>query len=229
LMTKPLDLPRLKRAVRAELDRRSRRQRLAERQRRLRLLARKSNIQRREMAQRLDLTGEGLTGAYRALSGQMALQELVLGYQQELLKTRNDDDVFRTLFRLFVHRSGPVFGVAMVCNADAELQVVGRFGVPCPDSVQFCRAISRPVIEAVLSCPQCALFDAGEKQELFDESVRRYLPGMAILAVPLIPSPGELIGLVVLYRKGEQPFLDQDVALADLIVTPTAVAVRRND
>ena len=189
----------------------------------------KSNIQRKQMAQRLESAGEGLTGAYRALSEQMALQGLVLGYQQELLKARNDDDVFRTLFRLFVHRSGPVFGVAMVCNAEAELQVVGRFGVPCPDSVQFCRAISRPVIEAVLSCPQCTLLDAGEKQDLFDESVRRYLPGLTILAIPLVPSSEELIGLVVLYRKGEQPFLDRDVALADLIATATAVAVRRND
>jgi len=229
LMTKPLDLPRLKQAVRAELDRRWRSRQLAERQRRLRLLARKSNIQRREMAERLKSAGESLTGAYRALSGQMAMQELVLSYQQELLKARNDDDVFRTFFRLFVGRSGPVFGAALVCNADAELQIVGRFGVPYPDNVEFCRALSRPVIEAVIGSPQCALLDAGEKQELFEESIRRYLPGISILAVPLIPSPGELIGLVVLYRKAEQPFVDRDVALAELIATPTAVAVRRND
>ena len=32
-------------------------------------------------------------------------------YQRDLLMTRNDDDVFRTLFRLFVRRSGPIFGV----------------------------------------------------------------------------------------------------------------------
>jgi hypothetical protein len=34
---------------------------------------------------------------------------------------------------------------------------------------------------------------------------------------------------VVLYRKGEQPFSDSDVAFAELVSGPTALAVRRND
>jgi GAF domain-containing protein len=33
----------------------------------------------------------------------------------------------------------------------------------------------------------------------------------------------------VLYRKGEQPFTEQDIALADMISQATATAVRRND
>jgi hypothetical protein len=37
-----------------------------------------------------------------------------------------------------------------------------------------------------------------------------------------------MIGAVVLYRKGEQPFLDGDVALAETTAHPTALAVRRN-
>ena len=47
--------------------------------------------------------------------------------------------------------------------------------------------------------------------------------------MPLIPAPGEMIGLVVLYRKGEQPFCDSDMAMAEMIALPTALAVRRND
>ena len=67
------------------------------------------------------------------------------------------------------------------------------------------------------------------RAEEFDESIRRYLPGVTALVLPLVPAPGELIGLVVLYRKGEQPFLDDDVALAEVVGHPTAIAVRRND
>ena len=58
---------------------------------------------------------------------------------------------------------------------------------------------------------------------------RRYLPGVSALTIPLMPTPGELIGVVLLYRKGEQPFTDSDVALAELIAAPTSLAVRRND
>ena len=47
--------------------------------------------------------------------------------------------------------------------------------------------------------------------------------------MPLIPSEGELIGLVVLYRKGEQPFSRGDLELSRLLGPPTAVVIRRND
>jgi GAF domain-containing protein len=59
--------------------------------------------------------------------------------------------------------------------------------------------------------------------------VTRYLPGVTILAIPLIPAPGELIGMVMLYRKGEQPFDQADIDLAAGLAHPTALAVRRND
>ena len=152
-----------------------------------------------------------------------------MGYQRELLGARTDDDVFRALFRLFVTRSGPVFGVAMVCDSAAQLKTTGRFGVPQPDGLEFCRRLSQPLIDAVLSDPHCTLIDAEAESFLFDESIRRYLPGLTALAVPLIPRSGEMIGLVVLYRKGEQPFTDADVALAELIAHPTALAIQRND
>jgi len=85
------------------------------------------------------------------------------------------------------------------------------------------------MIAAVLADPRCILLDAEKEAELFEEPARRYLPGVSILAVPLMPSDGELIGLVILYRKGEQPFMQSDLALADAIAAPTALAVRRNE
>ena len=147
----------------------------------------------------------------------------------DLLVAANDDDVFRSLFRLFVRRSGSVFGVAMVCDQGADLQIIGRFGVPKPDNTTFCQKIVAPIIERVLATPNCQLMDAWSEADLFDLEIREYLVGVSILAIPLLPMPGELIGLVVLYRKGEQPFTDEDVDLAEMVSAPTAVTVRRND
>jgi len=86
-----------------------------------------------------------------------------------------------------------------------------------------------PLIDRTLERPECFLWDAGEDPTRFAENIRKFLPGITILTVPLIPEPGELIGLVVLYRKGEQPFTDMDCALAEMVAHPAALAVRRND
>jgi len=229
LMTKPLNLDRLRTAIREELSRQARYRRQRRRMCRLRRLARSINSERKNLHRQLDTTCAELATAYQTLSGQLSFQQTVIGYQRELLKARNDDDVFRSLFRLFVRQSGPCFGVAMVCDDQAELRIAGRFGVPKPDGIRFCDALCKPAIDAVLRSPGCTLIDAGEKTELFDPPIRRYLVGVSILAAPLIPHAGEMIGLAVLYRKGEQPFTDRDVALAHIASYPTALAVRRND
>ena len=229
LMTKPLDIQRLQETVRRELDSQRSRRRTQHRTLRLRDLARAVNIERKEMGQQLDSTCADLTNAYRQLSGQMAMQQVVLNYQNQLVSTKSDDDVFRVMFQTFVKRSGPLFGAAMVCDEEAELRVIGRFGVPTPDGLSFCKALAKPIVAGVLGNPICSLTEAGDEAELFDESVRRYLPGLSILAIPLLPEPGELIGIAMLYRKGEQPFLQADTALAEMIAQPTALAVQRND
>ncbi|MBT3199346.1 MAG: response regulator [Phycisphaerales bacterium] len=229
LMTKPLDLDRLRLVVAEELVRRAGYEREKSRHKKLRRLAREINIQRKTIQSRLDSTCADLTVAYRTLSAQMANQQVLLGYQRELIGAKNDDDVFRSLFRLIVHRTGGVFGMALVCDSEAELQIAGRFGVPHPDEVTFCRELSKPLIDMVLAEPQCTLIDTGETPELFSESIRKFLPGLSALMIPLIPTQGELIGLVILYRKGEQPFTDADMELAEAIAQPTAIAVRRND
>ena len=229
LMTKPLDLDRLRQAIREELARRAGYERTKSRTKRLRRLAREINIERKTIQSRLDSTCADLTVAYRTLSSQMASQQVLIGYQRELIAAKNDDDVFRSLFRVIVYRTGSVFGVAMVCDSEAELQIAGRFGVPHPDEVTFCHELCDPLIDMTLADPKCVLIDAGDNSEIFDESIRKFLPGLSVLIMPLIPSPGELIGLVVLYRKGEQPFTDADVELAEMISAPTAMAVRRND
>ncbi len=229
LLTKPLDIDRLRRAINDELDRQADHDRTYQRTRRLRHLARRTNIARKSIHRRLETTCADLTHAYRDLSKQLSVHQLVMSYQHELLAAKNDDDVFRSLFRLLVSRTGPLHGIAMVCDADAQLHVVGRFGVPKPDGGRFCELLSEPVVDAILKEPGCLVIDAGQEAELFDESIRRYLIGLTILAVPLIPAPGELIGIVLLYRKGEQPFVDDDILAVELTAPPTATAVRRND
>ena len=229
VIRKPLDLGRLQQAVTGELRRQATARRTRRRARRLRTLAHGVNLERKAVRRQLDATCADLTTAYRTLSGQLSLQKLVIDYQQDLLSAQTDDEVFRLLFQTFVRRSGPVFGVAMVCDEEAELRVAGRFGVPEPDGSRFCQLLSRPVVGIALTNPQCLLMDAIEQDELFDPAIRRYLPGITLLSTPLMPTPGELIGLVTLYRKGEQPFTDRDLAMAQLIAGPTATAIRRND
>jgi CheY-like chemotaxis protein len=229
LMTKPLDLDRLRQAIAEELARRAGYERAKSRTKKLRRLAREINIERKTIQSRLDSTCADLTVAYRTLSSQMASQQVLIGYQGELIAAKNDDDVFRSMFRVIVHRIGSVFGVAMVCDAEAELQIAGRFGVPHPDEITFCQELSDPLIDMTLGEPKCTLIDAGEHSEMFHESIHKFLPGLSALSIPLIPAPGELIGLVILYRKGEQPFTDADIELAEMISQPTAMAVRRND
>ena len=229
LMTKPLNVDRLRAAIRRELQRQAALKRSRGRTRQLRLLARRVNQERKSIHRQLQTTCADLATAYRALNGQMALQQVVMQYQRDLLGVSTDDDAFRALFRIFVRGSGPVFGVAMVCDAEARLRIVGRFGVPAPDSQEFCERLSSPMVDLALVEPRCAVIDAGDRADRFDQSIRRYLVGVSVLVVPLIPVQGELIGLVVLYRKGEQPFTDEDLALAEMVAPATAVAVRRND
>lgn len=229
LMTKPLDLERLRGTVRRELARRQQQARARHRSRRLRKLARNTNLQRKSIHRQLETTCTDLAGAYRTLSGQMAMQQVALTFQRDLLAAKNDDDVFRSFFRVFARRSGPVYGIAMVCDAEANLQIIGRFGVPGPDNPTFCEKLCRPAVESTLAAPRVALFDAGDDNEKYDPSIRKYLAGLTVMTVPLMPAEGEMIGLVLLYRKGEQPFTDDDLALAEIISLPTAITVRRND
>jgi CheY-like chemotaxis protein len=242
LMTKPLNLPRLRRTVREELGRLRRErsrgrwgdlparyERLRQRTGQLRRVARGINHERKSVRCQLDRTCAGLTAAYRTLSGQLASQRTVMDYQHEMIAARDDDHVFASLFRLFVRRTGPMFGVALVCDEDAQLKVIGRFGVPKPDPLGFCQKLAMPVVDALLAGSRCLLLDAGDEADMFDESIRRRLPGVTILAVPLLPSAGELIGIALLYRKGEQPFTDDDISVAEMIGYPTAAAIQRND
>ncbi len=212
MMTKPLNLDRLRQTVSQELSR----------------LADNAQLQEQSV-DNLQGTCLDMTRAYRSLSDQMLNHRLMIQFQQGLLASKNDDDVFRNFFRTFVRQAGAVSGTALVCDANAELRVVGRFGVPQPDSLEFCKRLADPLIDFLLTDPHVQLVDGGEEAELFDESIQRFLPGLNMLVVPLIPAPGEMIGIVVLYRKGEQPFTPDEVGLAKLMAFPTAVAVRRND
>jgi DNA-binding response OmpR family regulator len=229
LMAKPLDLDRLRSTVAGELARLARQSILQRRHQRLRRLARAIRRRRQEQAPPASPAHVELGRACQELNTRVAHQKLLLEYQQSLLSARTDDDVFRSFFSLFARKSGAVFGVANVCDADAQLQVVGRFGVPLPDNQAFSQRLVKPIIDLVLAEPRCQIVDAYERRADFEPVIHRYLPGVSILVMPLIPKPGELIGLVTLYRKGEQPFLRSDLDLAELLMQPTAVAVQRND
>ena len=229
LMTKPLDATRLCQTVREALNRSGRIERLSRRNRRLRTIARDINRNRNLIRGQLDSTCADLTCAYRNLSNQLSMQQAVINYQNSIIAARTDDEVFSAMFRAFATRTGPLHAVAMVCDENANLNIIGRFGVPKPDELGFCQKLARPMVDMILQTPKCLVIDAWDEVNLFDQAIHRRLCGVSILAVPLIPAPGELIGMGVLYRKGEQPFIHQDLTLAETISRASALAVRRND
>ena len=229
LMTKPVNLMRLRETLHRELARLERSRQEKRRVRRLRRLAHDVNQERKYMHEQLDSTCSDLAEAYQTLSTRVSVQEIVLSFQAQLLMAEDDADIFRTVFGMFVEHSGPVCGVGLVCNDEAELTVAGRFGIPKPDSPEFCKKLVAPVTDLIISQPQCMMMDAEENKDEFAPALQKYLPGMTIVAIPLMPTEGELIGVIVLYRKGEQPFSEVDTFLAEMIGFPTALALKRND
>ena len=227
VLTKPVDVDRLRQAVREELQRREQYARVQRRTQRLRQVARNLNRRRKGSIRTLASTCLELTSSFRKLQGHAERQEVLIRYQNDLLACSCEDDVFRRLFALFVQRSGPVFGAAMLCDENAELQLIGRFGVPGPDGLNFCRRLSLALLPLMLERPELKLLDATDNLTLFPDELRRMLIGVTVLGVPLMAGEGEIIGLVALYRKGEQPFTEDDVELARLIGAPTAAAAQK--
>lgn len=228
LINKPVDLDRLRQTVRDELARQEESRRVHQRNRRLRDMTRTITRGRRRSFNVLSSTCEDLTATCRSLQSQTDRQRALIDYQKELLTCGNEDDVFKLLFRQFVERSGPAFGVAMLCDADAELQMVGRFGVPCPDGVNFSQSLAMAAVPGILERPDVTVVDATENIEMFPEQLHRMLVGVTLMVIPLPIEEGQLIGLAVLYRKGEQPFTDDDVAFAEMVAPATAAAVQRS-
>lgn len=227
LLNKPLDLDRLRSAVLSEIHRQNDYRKTAHRQRRIRELSRHVHLRRRKTVQHLTDACDDLTAECRGLQERMAQQNALIRYQSELLAGASEDDTFSQFFRVFVHRTGPLFGVAMLCDENAELQMVGRFGVPVPDGVHFCKALALAAIDPVLGAPEVHVIDAMDHISMFPEHIHHLLVGLTVMAVPLMVAPGQLIGMVVLYRKGEQPFTDDDLDIAHMIAPSTAAAVQR--
>ena len=225
LLNKPLDLPRLQKVIHDELQRRSNQQRFLSRHHRLRRLARKLNHERRHAYEALCNTCDDLTVTCRSLQGHMDRQEALIRYQTELLGVAEKDDVFRQLFRVCVERTGTVFGAALISDGEGGVQLVGRFGVPVPDGVNFCRMLASALVPGMHERPEVTVIDAMDNLEMFPKELHGMLVGVNLLLIPLLGDDGQFIGAALLYRKGEQPFTDDDLALAEIIACPTAVAV----
>lgn len=219
-MTKPLDLPRLRHTVHQELSR-------VRRATRRRELTRRLNHDRRRAKKQLNTTCNALTTAYQSLSKQLSRQEELIRFQQFLLGCECEDDVFRGLFRFFSQIGGPLFGLALVCDRDAQLQLVGRFGVPLPDDLELCHRIAAGLTEVALNDPQVLRIEANEHPALFGQDLLDKMPGTTFLSIPLLPAAGQMIGLAILYRRGEQPFTDDEVNLAGLIAPSLAMSVQK--
>lgn len=227
LVRKPINLEQLLGVIQYELSQGQPALRLQHRHRRLRDLARRSGQRRRRQVDRLYRACARMAVTCRQYRSKLILQERLMRYQNQLIGCVSPDDIFRSFFRLFVEHSGSLFGAALLCDEQAELEMVGRFGVPSPDGVAFCRELVTCLLPGILERPKVTRLDAYEHLELFPPQMHRRLVGVSFMVVPLMAGEGKLIGLVVLYRRGEQPFTDADVALATMVALPTTSAAQR--
>ncbi len=225
-LTKPLDLDRIREAVRQEITRArgSRRQNL--RSQRLQRLAHESNRRRKLIKNQLNTTCAALSDAYRQLTTQFTLQEAMIRFQRQLLTCQDDDDIFRNLFGFLGDRCEELFGVAMACDEHAEMQMIGRFGTPLPDSISVCQSIALSLLDVVLEDPVVTRLSGQTHRNLFPEWLLEYVEGVNFLVMPLLPEQGQLIGLVILYRKTEKTFSDADVELAEMLAPAIASAIQ---
>lgn len=161
----------------------------------------------------------------RFLACRLRTDRIVMTYQQNLIGARSDRDIFAGFFETYMRHFGAVGGIALVCDADARLQIVGRFGVPRPDTALFCRRLAGPLMDLLVAEPCMQVVDPLGTGALFDPGIRRFLPGITVLMIPLMPAPGELVGAIMLYKRGEQPFTGEEVSLAGRLAAPAATAV----
>lgn len=208
-MKKPLDLNLLKRAIRIETAFKGR-----------------EDIEIVKQNEILRTSCHEMAEQFRGVSKQLHNSRLVIQYQQSLISAKTDDAIFSSFFHTYVRNCGSISGISLVCDSRANLKVCGRFGVPMPDSLGYCRKLSGPVCEMVFDDPDVQIIHPEERADLYSADLRKFLPGISVLAIPLMISAGELIGMVLMYRKGEQPFEDKEIELSRNLAYPTAMAIQ---
>jgi len=209
-MSKPLDINRLKNAIHDE--------------------ARYRPVQDSGVTAKISLLADGcgeIARKFREVSDQLGTSRTVIQYQQALLEAACDDEVFSCFFQTYTRHCGSVFGIVLVCDSRMNLKVGGRFGVPMPDGLNFCRRLSGPVCNIALGNPGIQIVHPSENANMFSTQIAKYLPGISVLAIPLVLPPAKLIGMILLYKKGEQPFERSEMELARNLAQPTAVTVQR--
>ena len=167
-----------------------------------------------------------------SLVTQYELERMRAEYAILALNTRTDESLFCMTFNFFESHAEPgqFYGMAYVCDHQANLQLTGRWGKPEPESSEFCTALSEPFINRILQKPYVNTYEIG-KDPLLNEFPRR-LPrfvGINVMTVPLIPQDGLLVGVLLLYKKGEQLFSAREKRIAEIFVQPAGLATSRID
>lgn len=164
------------------------------------------------------------------LASKYEIEKMRADYAILALNARTDDALFCGTFGFFEHyaQPGQFYGVVHICNREAHLQIVGRWGKPKPESLEFCEAISEPFINRIIQKPCVSTYEIGKDPRVDEFS--RGLPafvGTSVMTVPLMPHDGELIGALFIYKKGEQLFSARERRIAEIFVQPAGLATMR--
>ena len=151
-------------------------------------------------------------------------QHTVTEFSEALATLERPDDVFKA-FALLLHESsgGVALGYWTASGDSPGLILRGWTGLGVgQDCPSYVKGLFSPVFGELMAKDSFEVF----RREMTDyrseytgtwRFLLEYLPGMSAMVVPLMPEDGVLAGVIIAYRKGEQPFLDDDVRLAESV------------
>ncbi len=88
------------------------------------------------------------------------------------------------------------------------------------------RGIAYSLTDTVLSDPVITRLDSVTHAGLFPKWLTEHVQGCSFMLLPLLPKEGQLIGVVVLYRKGGHSFTENEALLAQWVGPCVAVAIQ---
>ena len=150
------------------------------------------------------------------------IQQAIDSFLEDLGTLDVSEDVFKAFSLLMEQNSGGLaLGYWLAHSESQSLRLMGwvGLGIRGQDSPSYVKGLFCPIFAEMMHKKDLSVF----RREMTDYRgqygpgwgwLKKYLPGLSALVVPLTPSDDELYGVIIAYRKGEQPFLDSDVALA---------------
>ena len=162
------------------------------------------------------------------MSDEAKINELSAEFLEALPQIFRPHDLFRLFSVVLEENSGSVAMGYWLTHGEGRKKSMRLYGwaglgVPEEKGSLFVKTLVIPVFARFMRepCNDIMLMDMSTRLGEYPRSLRHivepYLVGLSMMVVPLISVFDEMDGVIVCYRRGEQPFLDSDVELANMV------------